>query len=76
MSSMMGASNLLNSIKSYTLNNINADIRTISTFVSVPFDGEPNSTSNQTPEYSPAYITCGQSKCGSESEKKNEICAR
>ena len=34
----MNASNLMNSIKSYTLNNINADIRAISAFTAVPFD--------------------------------------
>lgn len=72
--SMMGASNLLNSIKSYTLNNINADIRTISAFTSIPFDGEPNSTSNETPEYDPVYIVCGQSKCGSNKHATGEIC--
>ena len=72
--SMMGASNLMNSIKSYTLNNINADIRTVSSFASVPFDNEPNSVSNETPEYEPVYITCGLSKCGSEANKTGEIC--
>ena len=70
----MGASNLLNSIKSYTLNNINANIRTVSAFASVPFDSEPNSTSNEVPEFDQKYIICGQSKCGSDENKTGEIC--
>ena len=70
----MNASNLMNSIKSYTLNNINADIRAISTVTAVPFDNEPNSASNEEPEFDPKYIICGQSKCGSEENKTGEIC--
>lgn len=72
--SMMGASNMLNSIKSYTLTNINADIMTVSAFTSVPFNGQPNNANDQTPEFEPKYIVCGKSKCGTESGGTGEIC--
>lgn len=77
MNNVMRAANLLNSIKAYTLSNIEAEIASVSIFASVPMNGQPASADSGELEYEVMhYITCGESLCGSEMSKTNEICSR